>query len=296
MVDRREQAALLVALRMGQRPWAETTMRVEAAGSAVAVVEELISPVEPTLDYKPIDLDAEIRSVQAEIEEWAAEGISLVTLLDELYPIQLLLVHQRPPFLTYRGLPDPGETNAVAVVGSRAASVVGLQRARNVTTALCNHGTTVVSGLAAGIDASAHRAALDAGSRTVAVVGTGLRHCYPAENRDLQQEIARTGLVVSQFQPDTRPAKSNFPMRNAVMSGLTVATVVIEAGEHSGARTQARLALEHGRHVFLMPEVMVNDWARAIADRPNTTVLESMEHLLKVLDELLEEAPELIDR
>ncbi|ONI72865.1 hypothetical protein ALI144C_43525 [Actinosynnema sp. ALI-1.44] len=294
MADRREQAALLLALRTSELAWPKISRRVEESGSALELLEELTAPTAPTLDYRPLDLDAAIVAIEDEIEQWSAEGMALVTLLDESYPTQLLMVHQRPPFLTFRGLPEPSEMNAVAVVGSRAASPAGVQRARNVATLLANHGTTVVSGLAAGIDAAAHRAALDAGSRTVAVVGTGLRHCYPAENRDLQKQITRTGAVISQFWPDTGPAKHQFPMRNAVMSGLTAATVIVEAGEHSGTRTQARIALEHGRHVFLMRETLTNDWARAIADRPNTTVLEGPNQLIEVLDDLLAEVPDLI--
>nr|WP_225954376.1 DNA-processing protein DprA [Kibdelosporangium phytohabitans] len=284
----------MLALRTSELAWPVIARRVEESGSALRILDDLTAPSTPTLDHRPLDLDSAIAAVQDEIEQWSAEGVSLATLLDESYPTQLLMVHQRPPFLTFRGLPDPSETNAVAVVGSRAASPAGLERARDVATLLANHGTTVVSGLAAGIDTAVHRATLDAGSRTVAVVGVGLRHCYPAENRELQEQIARTGVVISQFWPDAGPAKHQFPMRNAVMSGLSVATVVVEAGEHSGARTQARLALEHGRHVFLMRETLVNEWARAIADRPNTTVLEGPDHLIKVLDDLLAEVPDLI--
>src|SRR5690349_10820530 len=118
-----------------------------------------------------MDLDASLNTVEAEITEWADEGIALVTVLDESYPTQLLMVHQRPPFLTYKGLPELAGTNAVAVVGSRSATPSGLDRARNVASVLCDHGTTVVSGLAAGIDTAAHQAALDADARTVAVVG-----------------------------------------------------------------------------------------------------------------------------
>jgi DNA processing protein len=295
VVNRREQAALLVALRTEARPWAEIARRVEETGSALAILEELTSPTEPTLDHSPADLDDDVTNAEAEITSWAAEGIALATLLDETYPTELLMVHQRPPFLTTRGLPELADADAVAVVGSRSASPAGLTRARNVATLLANHGATVVSGLAAGIDTAAHRAALDAGTRTVAVVGTGLRHCYPAENLDLQEQIVRTGAVVSQFWPDAKPAKHHFPMRNAVMSGLTLATVIVEAGEHSGTRIQARVALEHGRHVFLMPEVLANDWAKAIAGRPNTTVLDGPDHLLKVLDDLRTELPDLID-
>lgn len=270
-------------------------MAVEDAGSAIAVLDELLTPEQPTLDHVERDLAAEVGLLAREIESWAGEGIRLVTLLDKDYPVQLMLVHQRPPFLTYRGSLDPQDERSVAVVGSRAASPRGLSRTRELATELAQAGWTVVSGLAAGVDTAAHRAVLDAGARTVAVIGTGLRHGYPAENAELQQEIGRTGAVLSQFWPDTGPAKHQFPMRNAVMSGCASATVVVEAGEHSGARIQARVALEHGRHVFLTPEVVHGtNWGQAMAQRPNTTVLENPGHVLKVLDELIAEAPDLI--
>lgn len=296
MTTRREQAALLLALRTSGRSWADVASAVEDAGSALAVLDALSTPEQPTLDHADIDRTAALDQVEREIEAWAAEGIGLVTLLDEDYPVRLLMVHQRPPFLTVRGALSPGDERAVAVVGSRTASPRGLHIAREIATALTGRGMTVLSGLAAGIDAAAHRAALDAGGRTVAVVGTGLRHCYPAGNRELQAEIADRGAVLSQFWPEAGPAKHQFPLRNAVMSGCGVATVVVEAGEHSGTRIQARLALEHGRHVFLLPEVVEGtSWGRETADRPNTTVLEGPDHLLKVLDELTAEMPELID-
>jgi DNA processing protein len=296
MTTRRDQAALLLALRTSGRPWSEVAGRVEDARSALAVLDALLTPDQPTLEHADVDHSAQLDEVEREIESWAAEGIRLVTLFDHDYPVRLLMVHQRPPFLTVRGSLSPADEHAVAVVGSRDASPRGLHIAREIATALVTHGMTVLSGLAAGIDTAAHRAALDAGGRTVAVVGTGLRHCYPAANRDLQAEIGDRGAVVSQFWPEAGPAKHHFPLRNAVMSGCGVATVVVEAGEHSGTRIQARLALEHGRHVFLLPEVAVGtSWGSDLALRPNTTVLEGPDHLLKVLDELTAEIPELID-
>lgn len=293
MADNLEQAALLLALRRSDRSWADVTAAVEDAGSAVDVLAELMTPAQPTLDHVGPDLDHELHLVAEEIDRWAAEGIRLVTVLDETYPLWLMLVHQRPPFLTYRGALYPEDERAVSVMGSRQASPTGLRRARGVATTLANAGYVVMSGLAAGIDTAAHRAAIDAGTRTVAVVGTGLRHCYPAENRALQDEIGRTGAVLSQFWPDAGPAKHQFPMRNAVMSGCSVATVVVEAGEHSGARIQARVALEHGRHVFLLPEVLTTTWATELAQRPNTTVVDGPDHLLAVLGELTTELVQL---
>ncbi|HEX7302679.1 DNA-processing protein DprA [Lentzea sp.] len=296
MVNRREQAAFLLALRDSERGWADVTDAVEAAGSALSVLESLLVPDQLTLDHVDPDLAGRLELVEKEIESWEGEGIHLVTVLDEQYPAQLLMVHQRPPFLTCRGFLVPEDQHGVAVVGSRHASARGLHITREIATTLTKHDITVYSGLAAGIDTAAHRAVVDAGGRTVSVVGTGLRRCYPAENADLQQEIARTGAVLSQFWPDAGPAKHHFPMRNAVMSGCSTATVVVEAGEHSGTRIQARLALEHGRHVFLLPEVASDTtWGREMATRPNTTVLEGPDHLLRVLDELRAGVPDLID-
>jgi DNA processing protein len=296
MTTRRDQAALLLALRTSGRPWGEVADRVEDAQSALAVLDGLLTPDQPTLDHADVDHAEQLDRIEREIEAWAADGIDLVTLLDDNYPVRLLMVHQRPPFLTVRGSLSPSDEHAVAVVGSRDASTRGLHIAREIATALTTRGMTVLSGLAAGIDSAAHRAALDAGGRTVAVVGTGLRHCYPAANRDLQAEIGDRCAVISQFWPDAGPAKHHFPMRNAVMSGCGVATVVVEAGEHSGTRIQARLALEHGRHVFLLPEVAKGTtWGSDLSRRPNTTVLDGPDHLLDVLDELTAEIPELID-
>jgi DNA processing protein len=152
---------------------------------------------------------------------------------------------------------------------------------------------TVVSGLAEGIDTAAHRAALDHGGRTVAVIGTGLRNVYPASNRPLQDRIGREHLVLSQFWPDASPTKTSFPMRNAVMSGYAAATVVIEAGWKSGARMQARLALEHGRPVFLHESLLGHDWAQDY-ERRGAVVVSSADDVLKELHEMLAVADELV--
>jgi DNA processing protein len=195
-----------------------------------------------------------------------------------------------PPVLFTRGRPEP-DTHAVAVVGSRSASDTGLRIARAVSTSLADRGVTVVSGLAKGIDTAAHEAALEAGGRTVAVIGTGIRQAYPASNRGLQQRIAEAGLLISQFWPEAGPAKHQFPMRNAVMSGYAAATIVVEAGPTSGARIQARLALEHGRPVLLTSQVMDQEWAQAIAGRPGVQVVHSTTDLLDVVDDILGRLP-----
>jgi DNA processing protein len=147
---------------------------------------------------------------------------------------------------------------------------------------------TVVSGLARCFDTAAHRSALDAGGRTVAVIGTGIARAYPAENRELQEEIARRGLVLSQFWPDAPPDKHTFPMRNATMSGYGLATVVVEASEKSGARIQARLAVEHGRQVIFTEQVVTqNHWAQELLGRPGVHVASSVDNVIEIVEQVV---------
>ena len=147
-----------------------------------------------------------------------AAGLGFHTFRDDSYPAPLREIHQLPPMLFSRGALRPGET-AVSVVGSRRASETGLAWARQLAKALAAADIAVISGLAAVIDTAAHTAALDAGGRTVAVLGTGINQTYPAANSALQERIARDGLVLSQFWPDAPPTKKSFPLRNATMSG-----------------------------------------------------------------------------
>ena len=145
-------------------------------------------------------------------------------------------------------------------------------------------GYTVVSGLAAGVDAAAHREALAAGGRTVAVIGTGLQHSYPPENAELQQQLAASSAVVSQFWPETEPSRAGFPMRNAVMSGLALGTAIVEASVTSGARIQARRALAHGRPVFLARALISQPWARELAARPGVHVYDEPDEITAALE------------
>ncbi|MFD5266555.1 DNA-processing protein DprA [Streptomyces sp. NPDC058335] len=286
-----ERAALVALLRRGDRTWSQLTDQVEAVGSARDVLNDAldVSGQGALFDTGPaVDLDA----VAAEIATWEREGMRLVTILDEDYPLYLRLVHQRPPFLFQRGT-SVEDDRRVAVVGTRTPTPQGVAHARAIAGGLAERGVTVVSGLAAGIDTAAHGTALAVGGRTVAVVGTGLRRVYPAQNARLQEEIAEKGLVISQFWPDAQPSKASFPMRNAVMSGYSLATVVVEAAYRSGARMQARLALEHGRRVFLMRSLMVHEWAREYADRPNTTVIDGPDDVFGQLDSLVPTTGEL---
>ena len=168
------------------------------------------------------------------------------------YPVLLAATEQAPRFLYVRGRKSLlYETRTVALVGSRMASEASKANTRKLALALGKNGITVVSGLAKGIDVSAHRAALDGGFNTIAVIGTNLNQYYPNENRAVQEEIERRGLVVSQFPPSAKTERWFFPLRNGVMSGMSLATVVMEAGETSGALKQADFALRQGRQVII---------------------------------------------
>lgn len=286
-----ERAALVALLRRGNRSWPELTDQVETVGSARDVLE---SALDASGQGALFDTESavDLESIAAEIVAWEREGMRLVTILDEDYPLCLRLVHQRPPFLFLRGNPVENDLR-VAVVGTRNPTPEGIAHARAIAGGLAERGVTVVSGLAAGIDTAAHGTALAVGGRTVTVIGTGLRRSYPAQNARLQQEIAEKGLVISQFWPDAPPSKASFPMRNAVMSGYSLATVVVEAAYRSGARMQARLALEHGRRVFLMRSLMTHEWAREYASRPNTSVIDTADDVFSVLDSLVPATGEL---
>jgi DNA processing protein len=192
----------------------------------------------------------------------------VLTVLDADYPLNLRAVHDRPAAIFIRGRLVPDDQKAVAIIGSRRASDGGLHEATSLAARLTAEGYVVVSGLAAGIDTAAHQAAVAAGGRTLAVIGTGLHHSYPPENAGLQHQIAQTGAVISQFRPETRPSRETFPQRNAVMSGMALATVIVEAGVRSGARIQARRALQHGRPVFINHGLLDQPWARELSARP----------------------------
>jgi DNA processing protein len=217
---------------------------------------------------------AAIADAEARLQTWKRRGWGVVSIADGGYPELLRETAEPPPLLFIAGELRAGDRRAVAVVGTREPSPEGRALAAELTRALLTAGYSVVSGLAAGIDAVVHQTALDAGGRTVAVIGSGLGHCYPPQNAGLQRRIAADGAVVSQFLPSERPSRRSFPLRNAVMSGLTLATVIVEASATSGTRVQARSALSQGRRLLLMPELLVNEWARDLVGRPGVTVLD----------------------
>jgi DNA processing protein len=285
-------AALITLLRQPGASWLEITAGVLAAGSATAVLERLLGTQE-TLFADETVLDDAMDAAFRELRAWRSEGIGVHSLFDDTYPARLRDIHQMPPIVFTRGtLAD--DRRAVAVVGTRKPTESGIEIAETIAAALAESGVTVVSGLAQGIDTAAHTAALRAGGRTVAVIGTGVNRFYPAPNKALQQQIVHEGLVLSQFWPDAPPGKHTFPMRNAVMSGYTAASVIVEAAYQSGARMQARLALQHGRPVVLMRALMKHDWAQEYARRPGVYVVDADE-LVGAVDHIVRQIPDPAD-
>lgn len=177
----------------------------------------------------------------------------VLSCFDDDYPIALLQLAKPPPLLYLSGARHLLARSCVAIVGSRRASASGLQIAQDLAKQLSSEGHCVVSGLATGIDTASHKGALQAGGKTIAVIGTGLDRCYPAQNRALATCIEKDGLIVSEFPLGSAPLRGNFPQRNRIISGLSTGVVVVEAAKRSGSLITAKFALEQNREVFAVP-------------------------------------------
>lgn len=191
-----------------------------------------------------------LREEQARV---ARAGIRVIIWGDPDYPRRLQEIASAPPVLYLRGTLAPGDDAAIAIVGARRATAYGETVARELAAELARRGLCIVSGLARGIDAAAHRGALDAGGRTLAVLGSGLDQIYPAEHKGLAGEVVAHGALLTEFPLGTPPVRLNFPRRNRIISGLSLGVVVAEAGVDSGALITAHHALEQGREVFAVP-------------------------------------------
>lgn len=192
------------------------------------------------------------RAAELETDALAKSGARLVTILDEDYPFLLKEISDPPPYLYLKGnLPESHKV--IAVVGSRRASDYGLSVTARLVRELAEQGVTIVSGLAMGVDAAAHRGALQASGATVGVLGCGIDLIYPAENRQLYRQMEMNGAIISEFSPGTQPDATNFPRRNRIISGMSRGVLVVEAAERSGSLITARFALEQGREVFAVP-------------------------------------------
>jgi len=181
------------------------------------------------------------------------QGIKVLTWQDGDYPERLREIDQSPPVLYLRGTFQPEDASAVAIVGTRRVTAYGRQVADELAAYLGRNGVTVISGLARGTDAIAHQSAIKAGGRTIAVLGCGIDRVYPPENRQLAEQVIAHGCLLTDYSVGTPPEGVNFPPRNRIISGLALATIVIEAGEESGALITATFAAEQGREIFAVP-------------------------------------------
>ncbi|MBX3150395.1 DNA-protecting protein DprA [Candidatus Obscuribacterales bacterium] len=225
---------------------------------------------------------------------------SITTINDDAYPASLRKLSKPPLMIFSRGVIEYANDPCVSVVGSRVASEEGRRRAQKLAILLAQNGYTVVSGLAAGIDTAAQTAIVKAGGKTIGVIGTPIDQCYPKENITLQEKIATGHLLISQFPLAQPTQKYNFPQRNYTMCGLSSATVIVEAGETSGALYQARYCLQEGRKLFVMKSLLENKaltWPKTYVKR-GAIVLENIEQLVSELKnfEIVPNAPDDQDR
>ncbi|MBT9159920.1 MAG: DNA-processing protein DprA [Dehalococcoidia bacterium] len=211
-------------------------------------------------------------------------NVKVLTQNDPSFPQRLKEIYDVPPVLYVRGTLIPDDEWALAVVGTRHATMYGREVTQRLTTDLARNKITIVSGLARGIDSIAHRAALAAGGRTIAVFACGLDMVYPAENRELAQEIMKHGALVSDYPLGAKPKAENFPRRNRIMSGMSLGVLVVEAAEKSGAMITANLALQQDREVFAVPGSILSAASRG----SNFLIREGAKAVLEVND-ILEE-------
>ena len=189
---------------------------------------------------------------QIELEQIFKNNINIVTLVDPFYPGLLKQIPDPPPVLTYYGTFD-SESPCLSIIGSRTATSYGLSTAENLSYKLALKGFQIVSGLARGIDTMAHKGALKAKGKTIAVLGSGLKKIYPKENEPLFHDIIENGIVFSEFKLDADPIPGHFPIRNRIIAGLSCGSVIVEAAKRSGSLITARLASEYNREVFAVP-------------------------------------------
>ncbi len=213
--------------------------------AAAGVARKVASAIAGFNDFAPLEKElCELPRLGARVLRWT----------DDEYPPNLKQIADPPPYLIARGVLEPNNTACVAVVGARAASEAGLRMAQRLGFELAAHGFVVVSGLARGIDGAAHRGALEAGGRTIAVLGCGIDVAYPPEHRGLADMIVESrGAVLSELPLGSAPLPENFPSRNRILSGLSLGVVIVEAAEKSGSLITARTALEQDRQVFAVP-------------------------------------------
>ncbi len=241
-----------------------------------------------------LDFDLE-RSVEREYQMTHRRNVRVLTIEDPQYPFLLKSIYDPPPVIYYKGTFLDERSVPLAVVGTRKASSYGRMVAEKLCAALSEMGVCIISGMARGIDTIAHKSALKLGNPTVAVFGCGLEYTYPPESGSLRRQIEEQGAVISEFPMSTKPDRNNFPARNRVISGLSHGTLVVEAGEKSGALITAQFALEQGWEVFAVPGNIYSSESRGthalikmgakLTDSPEAMVEELSDSVLELLKE-----------
>ena len=241
-----------------------------------------------------LDFDLE-RSIEREYQLVERRNVQILTIDDPQYPFLLKSIYDPPPVIYYKGTFLDERSVPLAVVGTRKASSYGKMAAEKLCAALSEMGVCIVSGMARGIDTIAHKSALKLGNPTVAVFGCGLEYTYPPESGSLRRQIEEQGAVISEFPMSTKPDRNNFPARNRVISGLSHGTLVVEAGEKSGALITAQFALEQGREVFAVPGNIYSPESRGthallkmgakLTDSPEAVVEELSDSVMELLKE-----------
>jgi DNA processing protein len=248
--------------------------------------------VGPKLVQKIAGADEEI-DVEAEIALCREHGIDILTEASDAYPRSLREIHDPPGVLFVRGQLKPNDALAVGIVGTRHGTQYGLRQAERLAGGLARAGLTIVSGLARGIDAAAHRGALTAGGRTIAVLASGVMNIYPPEHDKLAEEVAKCGALVSESPPHAQPLGGAFPQRNRIISGMSLGVVIVEAADRSGALITARHAMEQGREVFAVPGNVDSRASRGCHGliRDGAKLVESADDVLEELGPLVEAVP-----
>lgn len=255
---------------------AATQTELEEAGCRPPLVEAIRQGPDPV----------SIRQLEQEVTQLGCQGVTVLTYHDEQYPALLRTIPDPPPLLYLRGTLLESDRHAVAVVGTRKVSAAGRVLAEELARELALMGFTIVSGLARGVDAAAHRGALSGQGRTLAVMGCGLDRTYPAEHRQLREAVERQGAVLSELPLGSAPHSYHFPRRNRIISGLALGVIVTEATIDSGSLITARLAADQGREVFAVPGFVNAESSRG----PNSLIKDGarlVECAQDVLDELL---------
>lgn len=241
--------------------------------------------------YKKIFNTDSMESFKVYYEKVIKYAYNYVTILDDAYPENLKYIEDRPAILFYKGELDQNlDRNSIAFVGARKCTDYGKWACKNLSQGVSAAGVTTVSGLAYGIDAMCHKATLEVGGRSIGIIGCGIDKIYPKQNRNLYEKLENDGLILSEFPLGTDPKAYNFPRRNRIISGISLATVVIEAKEKSGTMITTRCALDQGKEVFAVPGNI-----NSIYSKGTNKLIQEGSKLITTAEDILEELDYLLD-